>query len=52
MELRDPADPWPADFRNLTVANRRQDRPRGRGLVFAGAGAVAFEWTLPVRHAR
>jgi tRNA G18 (ribose-2'-O)-methylase SpoU len=31
----DPADPRLADFRDLTAADRRPDRPGGRGLVIA-----------------
>jgi tRNA G18 (ribose-2'-O)-methylase SpoU len=31
----DPADPRVADFRDLTRADRRPDRPGGRGLVLA-----------------
>ena len=35
IEVSDPADPRLADFRDLTVADRRPDRPGGRGLVLA-----------------
>lgn len=34
-EVTDPADPRLADFRDLTNADRRPDRPGGRGLVIA-----------------
>jgi tRNA G18 (ribose-2'-O)-methylase SpoU len=34
-EVTDPADPRLADFRDLTVADRRPDRTGGRGLVIA-----------------
>jgi tRNA G18 (ribose-2'-O)-methylase SpoU len=34
-EVTDPADPRVADFRDLTSAGRRPDRPGGRGLVIA-----------------
>jgi tRNA G18 (ribose-2'-O)-methylase SpoU len=33
--VSDPADPRLADFRDLTAADRRPDRPGGRGLVIA-----------------
>ncbi|MFL6130175.1 MAG: TrmH family RNA methyltransferase [Mycobacteriales bacterium] len=33
--VSDPADPRLADFRDLTSADRRPDRPGGRGLVIA-----------------
>jgi tRNA G18 (ribose-2'-O)-methylase SpoU len=35
IEVDDPADPRLADFRDLTRADRRPDRPGGRGLVLA-----------------
>jgi tRNA G18 (ribose-2'-O)-methylase SpoU len=35
VEVRDVDDPRLADFRDLTVADRRPDRPGGRGLVIA-----------------
>ncbi len=35
VEVRDVNDPRLADFRDLTVADRRPDRPGGRGLVIA-----------------
>jgi tRNA G18 (ribose-2'-O)-methylase SpoU len=34
-EVTDPADPRVTDFRDLTSADRRPDRPGGRGLVIA-----------------
>jgi tRNA G18 (ribose-2'-O)-methylase SpoU len=33
--VQDPADPRVDDFRDLTTADRRPDRPGGRGLVIA-----------------
>ncbi len=36
----DPADPRLADFRDLTRADRRPDRPGGRGLVLAEGTVV------------
>ncbi|MBA3410729.1 MAG: RNA methyltransferase [Geodermatophilaceae bacterium] len=42
IEIRDPADPRLADFHDLTHADRRPDRPGGRGLVIAeGVPVVA-----------
>lgn len=35
IEVVDPLDPRTADFRDLTNADRRPDRPGGRGLVIA-----------------
>ncbi|HEU5475459.1 MAG TPA: RNA methyltransferase [Actinophytocola sp.] len=35
IEVTDPADPRLADFRDLTRADRRPDRPGGKGLVIA-----------------
>jgi tRNA G18 (ribose-2'-O)-methylase SpoU len=35
QEVTDPADPRIADFRDLTNADRRPDRPGGKGLVIA-----------------
>jgi len=35
VEVRDVDDPRLAEFRDLTVADRRPDRPGGRGLVIA-----------------
>jgi len=35
IEIDDPSDARLADFRNLSVADRRPDRPGGRGLVIA-----------------
>lgn len=35
IEIRDPNDPRLVDFRDLTNADRRPDRPGGRGLVIA-----------------
>lgn len=35
VEIRDADDPRLADFRDLTLADRRPDRPGGRGLVIA-----------------
>jgi tRNA G18 (ribose-2'-O)-methylase SpoU len=35
IQVADPADPRLADFRDLTRADRRPDRPGGKGLVIA-----------------
>ncbi|MBO0839336.1 MAG: RNA methyltransferase [Sciscionella sp.] len=43
IEIVDAADPAVADFRDLTAADRRPDRPGGRGLVIA-------EGTIVVRR--
>ena len=52
IEVQDPADPRLDDFRDLTTADRRPDRPGGRGLVIA-EGAVVVRRLLgspyPVR---
>ncbi|MBA2309725.1 MAG: RNA methyltransferase, partial [Pseudonocardiales bacterium] len=34
-EITDPDDPRLDDFRDLATADRRPDRPGGRGLVIA-----------------
>ncbi|TDQ04525.1 tRNA G18 (ribose-2'-O)-methylase SpoU [Labedaea rhizosphaerae] len=52
IEIDDPADDRLADFRDLSTADRRPDRPGGRGLVIA-EGVVVVERLLashyPVR---
>nr|WP_231950490.1 RNA methyltransferase [Allokutzneria albata] len=52
ITIDDPADPRLADFRDLSAADRRPDRPGGRGLVIA-EGVVVVERLLaspfPVR---
>jgi tRNA G18 (ribose-2'-O)-methylase SpoU len=52
IEVDDPADPRLDDFRDLSTADRRPDRPGGRGLVIA-EGVVVVERLLkspyPVR---
>ena len=52
IEITDAADPRLADFRDLSRADRRPDRPGGRGLVIA-EGAVVVRRLLasayPVR---
>src|SRR5438067_8752221 len=52
IEIDDPADPRVDDFRDLTAADRRPDRPGGRGLVIA-EGVVVVQRLLgsnyPVR---
>jgi len=52
IEINDPADPRLDDFRDLSTADRRPDRPGGRGLVIA-EGVVVVERLLaspyPVR---
>jgi tRNA G18 (ribose-2'-O)-methylase SpoU len=48
----DPADPRVDDFRDLTTADRRPDRPGGRGLVIAEGVVVVrrmIESPYPVR---
>ena len=35
IDVDDPADPRLDDYRDLTTADRRPDRPGGRGLVIA-----------------
>ncbi|MGO1051039.1 TrmH family RNA methyltransferase [Crossiella sp. CA198] len=52
IQIDDPADERLADFRDLSTADRRPDRPGGRGLVLA-EGVVVVERLLaspyPVR---
>lgn len=52
IEITDPADPRLDDFRDLSTADRRPDRPGGRGLVIA-EGVIVIERLLaspyPVR---
>jgi tRNA G18 (ribose-2'-O)-methylase SpoU len=40
IEVADPADPRLADFRDLSRADRRPDRPGGRGFVIAEGTVV------------
>ena len=40
IDVDDPADPRLADYRDLTTADRRPDRPGGRGLVIAEGEVV------------
>lgn len=40
IEVTDPTDPRLDDFRDLTRADRRPDRPGGRGLVIAEGAVV------------
>src|SRR5918996_145716 len=50
--VRDPADPRVDDFRDLTMADRRPDRPGGRGLVIAEGVVVVrrlIDSPYPVR---
>jgi tRNA G18 (ribose-2'-O)-methylase SpoU len=50
--VSDPADPRVDDFRDLTTADRRPDRPGGRGLVIAEGVVVVrrlIESPYPVR---
>lgn len=50
IEIRDAADPRLGDFRDLARADRRPDRPGGRGLVFAeGVPVVARLLASPYR---
>jgi tRNA G18 (ribose-2'-O)-methylase SpoU len=52
VEIHDPGDPRVDDFRDLSAADRRPDRPGGRGLVIA-EGVVVVQRLLaspyPVR---
>ncbi|MEO7126806.1 MAG: RNA methyltransferase [Nakamurella sp.] len=41
IDISDPSDPRVDDFRDLTRADRRPDRPGGRGLVIAEGIVVA-----------
>ena len=50
--IEDPADPRVDDFRDISVADRRPDRPGGRGLVIAEGVVVVrrlVESGYPVR---
>jgi tRNA G18 (ribose-2'-O)-methylase SpoU len=49
IEIEDPGDPRLADFRDLSRADRRPDRPGGRGLVLA-EGAVVVRRLLGSRY--
>ena len=52
IEITDPADPRLDDFRDLQLADRRPDRPGGRGLVIAEGAVVVRRLvasTYPVR---
>ncbi|MGW5055506.1 TrmH family RNA methyltransferase [Actinokineospora sp. NPDC004072] len=49
IEVADPGDPRLADFRDLTTADRRPDRPGGRGLVIA-EGVVVVQRLLASRY--
>jgi tRNA G18 (ribose-2'-O)-methylase SpoU len=49
IDVADPADPRLDDFRDLTTADRRPDRPGGRGLVIA-EGVVVVQRLLASRY--
>ncbi|HEV7788766.1 MAG TPA: hypothetical protein VGP05_07130, partial [Pseudonocardia sp.] len=52
ITIDDPADPRLDDFRDLTNADRRPDRPGGRGLVIAEGVVVVrrlLESPYPLR---
>ncbi|MFL6143132.1 MAG: TrmH family RNA methyltransferase [Labedaea sp.] len=49
IEVADPADPRLADFRDLTRADRRPDRPGGKGFVIA-EGTVVVRRLLASRY--
>lgn len=49
IQIVDAADPAVADFRDLTTADRRPDRPGGRGLVIA-EGAIVVRRLLASRY--
>ncbi|MQY24755.1 TrmH family RNA methyltransferase [Nocardia aurantia] len=48
IDIDDPDDPRVADFRDLSAADRRPDRPGGRGLVLA-EGVVVVQRMLTSR---
>ncbi|WP_026343783.1 RNA methyltransferase [Nocardia sp. BMG111209] len=50
IDIDDPGDPRVADFRDLSAADRRPDRPGGRGLVLA-EGVVVVQRMLTSRFA-
>lgn len=49
IEVTDPSDPRLDDFRDLSSADRRPDRPGGRGLVIA-EGVVVVQRLLASRY--
>jgi tRNA G18 (ribose-2'-O)-methylase SpoU len=52
IEVEDPADPRLDDYRDLSTADRRPDRPGGRGLVIAEGAVVVrrlIDSPYPVR---
>src|SRR5262245_23385824 len=49
IQVTEPADPRLADFRDLTRADRRPDRPGGKGLVIA-EGVVVVRRLLASRY--
>ena len=52
LQVTDPADPRLADFRDLNRADRRPDRPGGRGLVIAEGTVVVrrmIDSAYPIR---
>jgi tRNA G18 (ribose-2'-O)-methylase SpoU len=49
IEVTDPVDPRLADFRDLTRADRRPDRPGGKGLVIA-EGVIVVRRLLVSRY--
>ncbi len=49
IDVEEPADPRLDDFRDLTTADRRPDRPGGRGLVIA-EGTVVVQRLLASRY--
>ncbi|HVK25249.1 MAG TPA: RNA methyltransferase [Actinokineospora sp.] len=49
IEVTDPSDPRLDDFRDLSTADRRPDRPGGRGLVIA-EGVVVVQRLLASRY--
>ena len=49
IRITDPADPRLDDFRDLSRADRRPDRPGGRGLVIA-EGAVVVRRLVASRY--
>ncbi|WP_149361576.1 TrmH family RNA methyltransferase [Lolliginicoccus suaedae] len=50
VDITDPDDPRVDDFRDLTTADRRPDRPGGRGLAI-GEGTIVVERMSQSRYA-
>ncbi|WP_278313500.1 TrmH family RNA methyltransferase [Lolliginicoccus levis] len=50
VDITDPDDPRVDEFRDLTTADRRPDRPGGRGLAI-GEGTIVVERMIQSRYA-